>query len=309
MPLNRPALSLGAGPRGVTAARQWVVATCRDIRRPELAECAELGVSELVSNALMHARPPIYVRVRGTVDHPRVEVHDGSRTLPMPPDDHGGYDPLLTFGRGLRIVARSSEAWGADVDEDGKTVWFAPARRLGEDDSPCLLTGEGADAAEVPDDPVHVTVREVPLDLYVEFQRHFRELRREVRLLALAREDDYPLACDLAELFGVLDHELRDGIAPNRLEDAHASADGHTDAALVTSRGRTQQMARLVELLDRADDFCRQGRLLSLARGEAQRTFQRWYLGEFVRQGRGEAPLSWHDVAGPEAPDSRSGVR
>ena len=56
MPLNRPALSLGPGPRGVQDARRWVVDVCTDIGRPELIECAELGVSELVTNALLHGR-------------------------------------------------------------------------------------------------------------------------------------------------------------------------------------------------------------------------------------------------------------
>ena len=71
MPLNRPALSLGSGPRGVQDTRRWVSATFADIGRTDLAECAELGVSELVTNALLHAVPPIYVAVRGTREHPR----------------------------------------------------------------------------------------------------------------------------------------------------------------------------------------------------------------------------------------------
>ena len=79
MPLNRPALSLGAGPRGVQDARRWVVGTFRDIGRDDLVECAEMAVSEVVTNALLHGAPPIQVRVRGTREHPRVEVSDGSQ--------------------------------------------------------------------------------------------------------------------------------------------------------------------------------------------------------------------------------------
>ena len=59
MPLNRPALTLGSGPRGVQDARRWVVDTCHDIGRADLVECAEFGVSELVTNALLHGAPPI----------------------------------------------------------------------------------------------------------------------------------------------------------------------------------------------------------------------------------------------------------
>src|SRR6478752_4254635 len=83
VPLNRPALSLGSGPRGVQNARRWVVDVCTDIGREDLAECAELGVSELVTNALLHADAPYDVRVRGTREHPRVEVRDGSQEPPV----------------------------------------------------------------------------------------------------------------------------------------------------------------------------------------------------------------------------------
>ena len=46
MPLNRPPLALGQGARGVQDARRWVAELCTEIGRPELVECAQLGVSE-----------------------------------------------------------------------------------------------------------------------------------------------------------------------------------------------------------------------------------------------------------------------
>lgn len=307
MPLNRPALSLGAGPRGVQDARRWVVATFEDIGRPELIECAELGVSELVTNALLHAVPPIQVRVRGTREHPRVEVRDGSRERPVLPTpvDADEDDLLLTFGRGLSIVARCSDAWGAEIEDDGKTVWFAPALAFAEDDGvPGLVTGDEDEPAASPEDPVSVTVRGVPLDLYVAFQRHFRELRREVRLLALAHQRDYPLAKELSDLFGSLERQLREGIGLEQIDDAAGAGRTATEVDVITSRETTRTMERFIEMLDLADEFCRQERLLSLARSDEQRRFQRWYLGEFVRQGRGEEPLAWDQT--PEQQSSAS---
>jgi anti-sigma regulatory factor (Ser/Thr protein kinase) len=299
VPLNRPALSLGAGPRGVQDARRWVVSTCHDIGRSELAECAELGVSELVTNALLHATAPIQVRVRGTREHPRVEVRDGSRERPLlptgAPDEED--DLLLTFGRGLSIVARCSDAWGAEIEVDGKTVWFAPASTFAEDDGVTgLITGDEDPLPARPEDPVGVRIAGVPLDLYVAFQRHFRELRREVRLLALAHESDYPLAKDLSDLFGSLERQLREGIGLDQLESAAAEGVSETVVDMVTSRESTRTMERFIEMLDLADEFCRQERLLSLARTQEQRDFQQWYLGEFVRQGRGDPPLAWTDA-------------
>ena len=116
-------------------ARRWVVGTCKDIGRDDLVECAEIAVSELVTNALLHAEAPISVRVRGTREHPRVEVRDGSRLVPELPHTTTPQDEaelLLTFGRGLSIVARASDAWGIDLDDEGKVVWFAPANAFAE---------------------------------------------------------------------------------------------------------------------------------------------------------------------------------
>ena len=305
MPLSRPALSLGPGPRGVQDARRWVVGTCRDIGRDDLVECAELGVSELVTNALLHATGPISVRVRGTREHPRVEVRDGSLEAPLLPSE-GPLDEddlLLTFGRGLGIVARCSEAWGVDVDEDGKTVWFTPATRPGGEPTPGSVTGVRAPVpTSAGDDEIRITILGVPLRSFVEFQRHYRELRREVRLLALAHESDYPLAKDLSDLFGSLESDLRDGIGADQIEQALTSGADRADLLVAMPRPTAATIGRFIQLLDLADAFCREERLLSLARTADQQRFQRWFLSEFVRQERGEAPLAWQDAAVTRAP-------
>lgn len=289
MPLNRPALTLGAGPRSVQDARRWVVDTCHDIERPELVECAELAVSELVTNALLHGEAPIQVRVRGTREHPRVEVRDGSPERPvLPSDEEDDDDVLLTFGRGLAIVGRCSDAWGAEIETDGKTVWFAPASSFSDSVTPGLITGVAAEPDEVPADAVTAAVRDVPVEAFLEFGRHFRELRREVRLLSLAHESDYPLAKDLSDLFGDLERQLRAGTDDAPVLRAQADGAEHVDLDVVVSPAASRTIERFISLLDLADEFCRQQRLLSLARSPEQRAFQEWYLQELVRQSRGE---------------------
>jgi hypothetical protein len=311
VPLNRPALSLGAGPRGVQDARRWVVETCRDIGRGDLVECAELGTSELVTNALLHAIPPLSVRVRGTREHPRVEVRDGSTELPVMP----GHEPrdeddlLLTFGRGLSIVARCSTVWGVDVEQDGKTVWFSPGTCTSDTVVDGLITGDptgGADAARA--DDVRIEVRGVPLRAFIDFQRHYRELRREVRLLSLAHGSEYPLAEDLADLFGDLDRDLRQGLGARQIDEALSSGAPTADLTLSMPRETAAGTGRFIELLDRADDFARRQRLLSLARTPDQQRFQRWFLGEFVRQQSGGAPQAWEDGPVPASVDDRPAI-
>jgi anti-sigma regulatory factor (Ser/Thr protein kinase) len=305
VPLNRPALTLGSGPSGVQQARQWVIDACHAIDRPELVECAEFGVSELVTNAVLHGEPPIKVRFRGTLDHPRVEVSDGSTEPPILPGSESlgdDSDLLLTFGRGLGIVARCSTAWGVEIENDGKVVWFVPAREPREGDGvKGLITGLAE--SENGTMPLHaltqVEVRSVPLAHLQAFQVHYRELRREVRLLALAHESDYPLAKTLSDLFGSLDHDLRHGISNEDLESAQAEGKSAADLRVSMPRKTAESIGRFLELLDLADAFCREERLLSLARTPEQRRFQQWFLGEFVRQVQGEEPLAWPDTPEP----------
>lgn len=302
MPLNRPALTLGPGPRGVQDARHWVITTCHDIGRDDLIDCAELGVSELVTNAVLHGSDPIQVRVRGTREHPRVEVRDASverPVLPGPlalePDDN----LLLTFGRGLSIVARSSDAWGAEIEGDGKVVWFAPAREFSEDDGVEGIITVTTPAGMLPAAPpegaayVDVTVPDVPLDLYVGFQHHFRELRREVRLLALAHGADYPIATRLSDLFSALELDLNDGFGLSQFQGAMTAGAVSADMTVRLRRAAGPTLQQLLELLDLADAFCRDQRLLSLARSPEQRAFQQWFLGEYIRQAEGRPASAW----------------
>ena len=133
-PLNRPPLQLEPEPQSVREAREWVTRTLEQLDREDLLESAQLGVSELVTNAILHGEPPIMVRVRGTRQHPRIEVDDHST---MPPSVRAVGEMsdderlLTTVGRGLDLVALSSSAFGAELQPDGKVVWFEPASTRG----------------------------------------------------------------------------------------------------------------------------------------------------------------------------------
>lgn len=123
------------------------------IDRPELAETTELAVSELVTNAVLHAEPPIQVRVRGTRLHPRVEVRDGSTEQPvMPTPSRTETAPadldesllLVPYGRGLDIVSRCADAWGAEIEDTGKVMWFSPAAGTRETGVVGMVTGQSS---------------------------------------------------------------------------------------------------------------------------------------------------------------------
>lgn len=300
LPLNRDALALDSSPRSVQDARRWVVDACRELGRDDLAETAELGVSELVTNALLHAGPPIAVRLRGTYDHPRVEVFDASHEPPTSNPRMTDVDELLsTVGRGLGIVAMCSHAWGADLQPQGKVVWFEPATGLSES---VEVEGDTFDwgtdtrrAASGRDlgDGIDIQFEGMPLPLYADFMRHYHELRRELRILALAHETDYPVAKRITDLFVRFDDELR---RTRGVEELEAELEGDAqqiDIKFTVPRSSPATMSQMIELLELADAFCRNERLLSLATTPQQLSFQRWFLGEFVHQGSSQAPRAW----------------
>jgi len=327
-----PALSLDGAARGVQEARRWVVDAVAGVGRPELAECAEMGVSELVTNALLHGAAPISVRVAGTREHPRVEVRDGSPRPPELParpsvsdgsggsgglpelddlDDPAGLgdlDGLLTFGRGLSIVARASDAWGAEIEADGKVVWFAPSAAFADDDGPeGRITGvqvvSDRSAGAGSGDSIELQLLGVPAGALAGFERHFREVRREVRLLSLAHHDDYPLADELSELFAQLEMPVQRAVAAERLALTRQRGRPAVDVVLHLSRGQARDLRRFVDLLRVIDAFCREEKLLALARTPVQRQFQTWFLLELAAQAEGREPRPW---AGPAATSRRS---
>lgn len=94
--------------------------TLRDWGLPELVEPATLLVSELVTNALLHARSKIGVTLVVDHDELRVEVHDASRTVPRP----RRYSPEAATGRGLHMLDCVASDWGVRATADGKAMWF-----------------------------------------------------------------------------------------------------------------------------------------------------------------------------------------
>ena len=60
-----------------------------------------------------------------------------------------------------------------------------------------------------------------------------------------------------------------------------------------------QDTLDLVPLLLEVDEYCKRGDLLTLAPDDEIRGFWFWFLGEFVRQLNGDAPVSWRDSSLP----------
>ncbi|WP_285776749.1 ATP-binding protein [Microtetraspora sp. NBRC 13810] len=83
-------------------------------------EVVELVVSELVTNAMVHADAPIVFSLRLLGRRLRGEVADRGQVW-APPEEPP--DPLDEHRRGLAIVNASVDCWGVDATPEGKTVW------------------------------------------------------------------------------------------------------------------------------------------------------------------------------------------
>ncbi|EPJ36832.1 hypothetical protein STAFG_6091 [Streptomyces afghaniensis 772] len=105
-------------PSAVAQTRKDVVAQLERWGLSDAVFVTELVVSELVTNAIRHARPPIQLRL----------IHDN--TLICEVSDGGNTAPHLrrarTYdegGRGLLLVAQLTERWGTRQGATGKTIW------------------------------------------------------------------------------------------------------------------------------------------------------------------------------------------
>ncbi|GAA2925637.1 MULTISPECIES: SpoIIE family protein phosphatase [Streptomyces] len=114
-------------PSEVARIRRSVTRQLQEWNLEEDAFVTELVVSELITNAIRHAEPPIELRL--ILDRNLIcEVSDTSSTAPH-------LRRALTYdegGRGLLLVAQLSRRWGTRHARRGKTIWAEQALSTGD---------------------------------------------------------------------------------------------------------------------------------------------------------------------------------
>src|SRR5690349_3290641 len=113
-------VSLDVDPRSVRAARQHVRTALTSAGLHDLLDSATLAVSEVVTNAIVHAGTEVRLRVFTDDAAARVEVEDRGLQLPVRRD----YSDAAGTGRGLAMVEDVVSRWGVLELADGKVVWF-----------------------------------------------------------------------------------------------------------------------------------------------------------------------------------------
>ena len=146
---------------------------------------------------------------------------------------------------------------------------------------------------------VTVELRRLPVELQARAAEHGEELQREFVLIAegLQHTDGHtPLPRRLLDLVDSL--QRRYGGFTVEQEDAldQALRDGvpTLDLTFTVPPDVADAATALGQLLDEADEYCREGKhLLTLATPPDLVAFRRWYLQQFIDQLAGHPPSPW----------------
>lgn len=293
-------LDLAAAPSSASLARSWVRERLEDCGLDHLLDAATLGVSELVTNAFLHARTPIRVSLRTRRTRLRIEVSDEAPLTELHADNvAASLRGEATVGRGLHIVRAYALAWGVSAQDNGKVVWFEPARSLVNPPGDASELLRPPESRPLEADLVPVVLQAVPLPEFTQFQVRLLELIREMQLVAL--DDDSALS-DWAGYLAILATAVESSryLTPESLRElTRAATTGRTSVDLVYQVPVRFGPAciHMVDMLRAADRESHRQQLLITPSSEQEVALRDWYFSEFARQVNGQAPVAWTAVA------------
>ena len=257
-------LALRAVPDAAPQARAALRALLHDTAFAGRLDDGELAVSELVTNAVLHGREPITVRLTVTADSVRVEVHDGSALSPS----FSMLDPTAVTGRGLMLISAASDRWGVEPEPHGKQVWFEllaeGAVEEAEADVDALLAAWGDDLAEDPAlEQVRVVLTDLDTALVARAEAHVEGLLRELSMLT---GDDVPddtarVARSVLQAAAGMDAVRAD--LKHQLAVAVSAGQPMVDLTLTIQRDDAELVRDFSHAVDEADRLSRAGRLLT----------------------------------------------
>jgi anti-sigma regulatory factor (Ser/Thr protein kinase) len=263
----------------------------------DLLRDALLCLSELVTNAVLHAGGSLCVEVRTTDDVVRLEVVDrmapSSPGLPAVAEARAALlaegvagEADRETGRGLAIITQLSRAWGVvaeDVEgQPGKRVWVelgghaatTSARPAPDDEPPRTIAGAEA------------VLIDVPIRLFLASEAHLEALLREMQLRAAAwsARDD--------QLMKGLANALRRNAAARAtsLEEARRQIDaGHTvmTVRFPISPATPLEAQEFLDVVELSETLTRRGAADDDGPAVELRHFRRWYVAELTHQAEG----------------------
>ena len=285
-------------PCSVGEARSLTLQQVLAVGRDDLADDCVLAVSELVCNAVLHARTGLTLRIDAVPSLVRCEVEDGSDELPLL---HAPNESTIS-GRGLSLVhCVTGGRWGAEASPGGgKIVWFemsascAPDASASEQDLLALWADQDdQELVAVPArDALEVVLLDVDSALLLTARDHSDDLVRELTLLLLntearvtERRDD-PRMVRLARRLDAAAEEFDSARRQLREAAAHAVAEGHSriDVRLTLHVEDVEAVQRYSEAIEEADALCSDGGMLLNPGPPTVLAYRRWYLQEIEDQ-------------------------
>jgi serine phosphatase RsbU (regulator of sigma subunit)/anti-sigma regulatory factor (Ser/Thr protein kinase) len=284
----------------VPIARRLVRDCLAGTAMESLSADAEVVVSELATNAVLHGTLPAQLRLTVGDAAVTVEVFDGNPVAPvmaLPNED-------AMTGRGLTLVTALASRWGIEPTVDGKRVWaeLTVAESLSETSAELMsdadidaMLAQWPDAEEPLDERVVVTLDDVPTGLLLDVKRHVDSLVREFALAsggaASGASADVPRR--LAELIAdtqrtVWFSDVRQAIKRQAIAAA-AAGKPRTQLTLALSADAADAAEQYLATLDEIDTYARAARLLTMATPPQHRAFRHWYVTSFVAQLRAAA--------------------
>ena len=292
-------VTLPAEPLTVGRARRAVRNALKAAGAMHLRDVSELVVSELVTNAVVHAGTPVILRITAVSDGIRVEVEDGSLHLPI----RRTWADTAGTGRGLRIVDEQADRWDTVLTKVGKVVWFEIGRPRVP--LPPNLSAPAPGPAAEPE-LVAVTLLNVPLLMHWAWQEHAATLLRDYLLYSLERHagalEDHAAA---SGALSVLDAHLPAPLLPHEPDELMANSVEPivtaSRVALNVPASSLRDFEVLDDLLARAVTAAAEGHLLSPPTQPEMAEMRSWLCGEIAGQAGGADPKPWRSMSDPQA--------
>jgi PAS domain S-box-containing protein len=292
-------------------ARRLVRQVLAGAGKQQWVESCESAVTEVVSNAVLHAHTASEVTITVAEDHVRVEVRDLSPVLPV----QRHYSEQATTGRGMALVAALTHEHGlSDVGPGGKTVWFTvrgePAQQSDEELLEAWADAEWDRDELIADPPAAgpvttVCLRALPPTLWLAARHHHDALIRELVLyqaehggitVDIAATDRARAAVSTAVVTAVEQAQLA-GTARRPLPDGHPSpldaVPEPLDLEIDIPEELCSAFAAMQDTLDIAERLARDGKLLARPGLPEIIAVRDWACEQVTAQLAGVPPAPW----------------
>jgi len=304
---DRASRSFPPEPVSARAARRFLRSFLAARGRDDLTDNAELALSEIVTNAVLHAHTPFDVTADLAGDGSlHVEVLDRNPQLPLQRD----YGEQATTGRGMQLVAALTADCGIRTDgAHGKALWFVVRSDARHGHDPLPGSWRSAPAAPAaPDTGADVVLLGLPPMLWLAAREHHDAVLRELALYAQEHPGDAPVP----ERFAHADRAR--GLVTARVV-AEVERRGHSPAAepsqlagrssplpvtapaadlhVQVPDGAAESYAALQDVLDAAERLAVAGLLLARPALPEIVALRDWVCEQVIAQLVGVPPSPW----------------